>query len=98
MEEPEHQDPKLKRIEKLLTEQQKLAVENNQILRKMQRERRLQFWGRILWFIIMIALAAIAYIYYIEPMLTPILEFYDGAGAAYEDFSFEGLLEQIQQQ
>ena len=47
------------RIEKLLTENQALLIENNTILKKQEKRAVRSFWLRVVWFAILIGLPII---------------------------------------
>ncbi len=61
-------------IKKLLVENQRLLLENNQMLHKMRRISILGTFFRILWFIIVISIPLAIYFFYIQPNMGSIKE------------------------
>jgi hypothetical protein len=61
-------------IKKLLVENQRLLLENNQMLHKMRRSAFIGAFFRIVWFVIVISVPLYVYFYYIQPNLGSIKE------------------------
>jgi Fe2+ transport system protein B len=78
-----HQDHE--KMQRLLLENQKLMAENNEILKKMQRNAAVSMWLRIIWFLFIIGLPFVVYFYVIQP-------YFDALGSSFGTFQ-EGLQE-----
>ena len=63
----------------MLKQNAELLKENNKILRKIHRNGILEFWIRIIWYIILIGLPFAIYFYVLEP-------YFNALGANYEVF------------
>lgn len=57
-------------LHELLLENQKLLIDNNQLLKKMNNRSVLAFWMRFIWFMILIGVPVALYYYVLEPYVT----------------------------
>ena len=57
------------RIEKLLTENQALLIENNAILKKQEKRAMRSFWLKVVWFVILIGLPLILLPYLVSTLI-----------------------------
>jgi len=57
-------------LHELVLENQRLLIENNQLLKKINRANIWSFWFRVLWFMILIGAPFVLYYYIIEPYFT----------------------------
>ena len=68
-------------------EMMRLLTENNRLLKKLHRNAIIEFWVRILWYLILIGLPFALYFYILEPYLGTIKEslkqFQVGAGGPF---------------
>ena len=71
-----------------------MVKENNQILHKLHRAQKRAIFFRVLYWIIMIALALGAY-YYIQPYLNQVVALYDQGTSGFQ--SFQNLQDQFSQ-
>lgn len=58
----------------------KLLEENNELLKRLNRNARLGFWLQIVWYLLLIGLPFAIYFYVLEPYFTAL-------GSSYETFS-----------
>lgn len=72
-------------LQELLLENQRLLTENNQLLKKMQRQAVLGLWMRVFSFLILIGAPFVLYYYVIEPYFTTL-------GSSFQTFQ-DGLQE-----
>lgn len=63
-------------IKKLLVENQRLLLENNQMLHKMRRSAVLGSIFRIVWFLVILAMPVYLYFAYIKPNMGNLVEKY----------------------
>jgi len=61
-------------INKLLTENQRLLIENNTLLRKMRRDQIYARILRLIWLAAILGLSYYSYVKYIEPNMTMLQE------------------------
>ncbi len=54
-------------LKKLLVENQRLLIENNQMLHKMRRSAKNGEWVRVLSFLVLIAIPLGIYLFYVKP-------------------------------
>ncbi|MFT7644886.1 MAG: hypothetical protein ACI9BF_000549 [Candidatus Paceibacteria bacterium] len=80
---PEKEDHLL--LRELTLENQRLLIENNQLLKKMNHREVLSFWFRIVWFLVLIGAPFLLYFYVIEP-------YFISMGSSFEIFK-QGLRE-----
>ena len=74
--ENQHEHEKMQR---LLLENQKLLAENNELLKKLQRNARVTMWVRIIWFLFIIGIPFVLYFYIIQP-------YFDALGSSFGTF------------
>ena len=72
-------------LHEMAIENQKLLVENNQLLKKMHKASVISLWLRVIWFSIIIGIPFVLYFYIIEPYFTSL-------GSSFETFQ-DGLQE-----
>ena len=72
-------------LHEMAIENQKLLVENNQLLKKMHKASVISLWLRVIWFLIIIGIPFVLYFYIIEPYFTSL-------GSSFETFQ-DGLQE-----
>lgn len=73
------------KVQRLLLENQKLMTENNEILKKLQRNSAISLWIKIIWFLFIIGLPFVVYFYVIQP-------YFDALGSSFGTFQ-QGLQE-----
>lgn len=66
-------------IKSLMLENQRLIIENNQLLKKMNRRSIIGFWFRLLWTLFIIGLPFVLYFYVLEP-------YFESLGSSFEKF------------
>lgn len=64
-------------LRQLVLENQRLLVENNQLLKKLNRRSVIVFWLRIVWGAFLIGLPFVLYFYVIEPYFTSLGSSFD---------------------
>jgi hypothetical protein len=72
-------------VHELMLENQRLLIENNQLLKKMNRRSVVSFWFRMAWFLFIIGVPFVMYFYVIEP-------YFISMGSSFEIFK-QGLQE-----
>jgi hypothetical protein len=66
-------------MKRMLARNAELLEENNKLLRKIHRNGLIEFWVRVLWYILLIGLPFAIYFYLLEP-------YFSALGANYEVF------------
>ena len=72
-------------MQELLLENQRLMIENNQLLKKIRRMAVISFWSRLIWTLVLIGAPFVLYYFVIEP-------YFNSLGSSFETFQ-DGLQE-----
>lgn len=66
-------------LHELMLENQRLLIENNQLLKTLKRATVWSFWLKVIWFFILLGAPLVIYYYLIEPYFTSL-------GSSFETF------------
>ncbi|MCA9358986.1 hypothetical protein KC926_02145 [Candidatus Kaiserbacteria bacterium] len=66
-------------LHELMLENQRLLIENNQLLKTLKRATVWSFWLKVVWFMILIGAPFVVYYYLIEP-------YFSSLGSSFQTF------------
>ena len=66
-------------LKELVRQNTKLSQETKQMVEGMRRSQRRHVWFRILWWVAITVVSAVAYYYYVQPYVDQILHAYGNA-------------------